>query len=125
MRDFTSELTAIPGVGEKTRLLRNLGSIQRVANASVAELSPFVGAKTAAEIIEHFSRQRALAGGNSGEADVAENEADLATNEAARKTSKLQRTLTLLRLNRSLLKRDSTTRKARPKICSQYALSII
>jgi len=87
MRDFTSELTAIPGVGEKrkTRLLRNLGSIQRVANASVAELSPFVGAKTAAEIIEHFSRQRALAGGNSGEADVAENEADLATNEAARK----------------------------------------
>ena len=63
MRDFTSELTAIPGVGEKrkTRLLRNLGSIQRVANASVAELSPFVGAKTAAEIVEHFRRQRALA----------------------------------------------------------------
>ncbi|MDT5124228.1 MAG: excinuclease subunit [Acidobacteriota bacterium] len=65
LRDFTSELTAIPGVGEKrkTRLLRNLGSIQRVANASVAELSPFVGRKTAEEIVDHFTRQRALAEG--------------------------------------------------------------
>jgi excinuclease ABC subunit C len=63
LRDFTSELSAIPGVGEKrkTRLLRNLGSIQRVANASVAELSPFVGRKTAEEIAGHFARQRALA----------------------------------------------------------------
>jgi excinuclease ABC subunit C len=65
LRDFTSELTAIPGVGEKrkTRLLRSLGSIQRVASASVAELSPFVGRKTAEEIVTHFARQRALAGG--------------------------------------------------------------
>jgi excinuclease ABC subunit C len=65
LRDFTSELTAIPGVGEKrkTRLLRNLGSIQRVATATVAELSPFVGRKTAEEIVEHFTRQRALAEG--------------------------------------------------------------
>jgi excinuclease ABC subunit C len=65
LRDFTSELTAIPGVGEKrkTRLLRNFGSIQRVANASVAELSPFVGRKTAEDVVEHFTRQRALAGG--------------------------------------------------------------
>ncbi|HEV7859952.1 MAG TPA: excinuclease ABC subunit UvrC [Pyrinomonadaceae bacterium] len=64
LRDFTSELTAIPGVGDKrkNRLLRNLGSIQRVSNASVAELAPFVGRKTAEEIVEHFSRQRALAG---------------------------------------------------------------
>src|ERR671929_363355 len=56
LRDFTSELTAIPGVGEKrkTRLLRNLGSIQRVASASVAELTPFVGRKTAEDIFEHF-----------------------------------------------------------------------
>ena len=65
LRDFTSELTAIPGVGEKrkTRLLRNFGSIQRVSNASVAELSPFVGRKTAEDVVEHFTRQRALAGG--------------------------------------------------------------
>ncbi|MEA2174803.1 MAG: excinuclease subunit, partial [Blastocatellia bacterium] len=64
LRDFTSELTAIPGVGDKrkNRLLRNLGSIQRVANASVAELAPFVDRKTAEEIVEHFTRQRALAG---------------------------------------------------------------
>lgn len=68
LRDFTSELSDIPGVGEKrkTRLLRNLGSIQRVANASVVELSPFVGRRTAEEIVAHFARQRALAGGDGG-----------------------------------------------------------
>ena len=65
LRDFTSELTAIPGVGakRKTRLLRHFGSIQRVAHASVSELSPFVGLKTAQEISQHFARQRALAEG--------------------------------------------------------------
>jgi excinuclease ABC subunit C len=65
LRDFSSELTAIPGVGEKrkSRLLRNLGSIQRIAKASVPELSPFVGPKTAQEIFDHFERQRALAEG--------------------------------------------------------------
>src|SRR2546430_3813371 len=65
LRDFTSELTAIPGVGDKrkNRLLRNLGSIQRIAQASVSELAPFVGRKTAEEIVEHFARQRALAEG--------------------------------------------------------------
>lgn len=63
LRDFTSELTAIPGVGakRKTRLLRHFGSIQRVAQAGISELSPFVGLKTAQEIVEHFLRQRALA----------------------------------------------------------------
>jgi excinuclease ABC subunit C len=63
LRDFTSELTAIPGVGakRKTRLLRHFGSIQRVSQASVSELSPFVGLKTAQEIADHFARQRALA----------------------------------------------------------------
>ena len=64
LRDFTSELTAIPGVGEKrkNRLLRNLGSISKVAEATVEQLSPFVGRKTAEDIVEHFRRQRALAG---------------------------------------------------------------
>ena len=63
LRDFTSELTAIPGVGEKRkgRLLRHFGSIQRVANASISELAPFVGRKTAEEIADHFERQRGLA----------------------------------------------------------------
>ena len=63
MRDFTSELTAIPKVGEKRKLklLRNFGSIERIAKATIEELSPFVGAKTAREIFEHFEKQRILA----------------------------------------------------------------
>jgi excinuclease ABC subunit C len=65
LRDFTSELSAIPGVGEKrkTRLLRHFGSIQKISTATREELSPFVGKKTATEIVEHFARQRALAEG--------------------------------------------------------------
>lgn len=63
MRDFTSELTAIPGVAEKRKmkLLRNFGSIERIAKASTDELAPFVGAKTAQIIFDHFERQRKLA----------------------------------------------------------------
>jgi excinuclease ABC subunit C len=65
LRDFTSELSAIPGVGEKrkTRLLRHFGSIHRISEASIEELAPFVGGKTATEIVDHFVRQRALAEG--------------------------------------------------------------
>jgi excinuclease ABC subunit C len=61
-RDFTSELSEIPGVGEKRKmkLLRNFGSIERIAKASAEELKPFVGAKAAAEIAGHFEKQRAL-----------------------------------------------------------------
>ncbi len=63
MRDFTSELTAIEGVGEKRKLklLRNFGSIERIAKASVEELKVFVGEKTAKLVFEHFERQRKLA----------------------------------------------------------------
>ncbi|MGC2238159.1 MAG: excinuclease ABC subunit UvrC [Pyrinomonadaceae bacterium] len=63
MRDFTSELTAIEGVGEKRKmkLLRSFGSIERIAKASVEELTPFVGLKTANLIFGHFERQRKLA----------------------------------------------------------------
>ena len=65
LRDFTSELSAIPGVGEKrkTRLLRHFGSIHRISEASVEELAPFVGRQTATEIVAHFERQRALVEG--------------------------------------------------------------
>jgi excinuclease ABC subunit C len=92
LRDFTSELSDIPGVGEKrkTRLLRNLGSIQRVANASVAELSPFVGRKTAEEIVAHFARQRALAEGGGGNDETSDDDTAAATqssNTAARQSS--------------------------------------
>jgi excinuclease ABC subunit C len=63
MRDFTSELSEIPGVGEKRKLklLRQFGSIERIAKATAAELTPFVGQKTAAEIADHFEKQRSLA----------------------------------------------------------------
>ncbi|MDX2043941.1 MAG: helix-hairpin-helix domain-containing protein, partial [Acidobacteriota bacterium] len=56
MRDFQSELTSIPGVGEKLkdRLLRNFGSLKRVSEASVEELKPFVGRQQAERIAEHF-----------------------------------------------------------------------
>ena len=62
-RDFTSELTAIEGVGDKRKmkLLRNFGSIERIAKASIEELSPFVGLKTAKLVFDHFERQRKLA----------------------------------------------------------------
>jgi excinuclease ABC subunit C len=61
MRDFTSELTSIPGVGEKLkeRLLRNFGSLKRVSEATVAELKPFVGQKQAEMIVEHFKERNA------------------------------------------------------------------
>ena len=60
MRDFQSELTSIPGVGEKLkeRLLRNFGSLKRVSEATVAELRPFVGQKQAERIVEHFTRAK-------------------------------------------------------------------
>ncbi len=62
-RDFTSELSEIPGVGEKRKmkLLRNFGSIERIAKATLDELKPFVGPKTATEIAEHFENQKNLA----------------------------------------------------------------
>lgn len=63
-RDFTSELSEIPGVGDKRKmkLLRNFGSIERIAKATVEELKPFVGGKAAAEIAGHFEKQRGLSG---------------------------------------------------------------
>jgi excinuclease ABC subunit C len=75
LRDFTSELSEIPGVGDKRkgRLLRHFGSIQRIAAASAMELTPFVGKKTAQEIEDHFARQRSLA----ESATVGTNEATL------------------------------------------------
>jgi excinuclease ABC subunit C len=59
-RDLTSELLAIPGIGEirKNRLLRNLGSIERIRRATVEELRPFVGEELARRIVAHFSSQR-------------------------------------------------------------------
>ena len=65
-RDFTSELSEIPGIGDKRKmkLLRSFGSIERIAKASVDELRPYVGAKAAAQIAAHFERQRHVADGS-------------------------------------------------------------
>ena len=62
-RDFTSELSEIPGIGEKRKmkLLREFGSIERIAKADADELSPFVGPKAATDIATHFENQRKLA----------------------------------------------------------------
>jgi excinuclease ABC subunit C len=70
MRDFQSDLTSIPGVGEKlkARLLRNFGSLKRVSEASFAELKPFVGERQAERIVEHF------AGLRSAQSDAADEE---------------------------------------------------
>jgi len=62
-RDFSSELSDIPGIGSKRKmkLLKSFGSIERIAKAPVEELRPFVGPKAAAEIAAHFEKQRSLA----------------------------------------------------------------
>jgi len=62
-RDFTSELSEIPFIGDKRKmkLLRNFGSIERIAKADVNELRPVVGVKAAIEIFRHFDEQRKLA----------------------------------------------------------------
>jgi excinuclease ABC subunit C len=64
MRDFSSELEAIPGVGSirRRRLLKTFGSIERIAQASINDLKPTVGATTALEIFTHFEKQREIAG---------------------------------------------------------------
>ena len=73
-RDFSSELSEIPGVGDKRkmRLLREFGSIERIAKASADELKPFVGGKTATEIANHFEKQRSLTLGRANRTAVEE-----------------------------------------------------
>ncbi len=70
-RDFSSELSEIPMIGEKRKmkLLKSFGSIERIARASAEELHPFVGGAAAAAIIDHFERQRELGGKHEPEPD--------------------------------------------------------
>ncbi len=62
-RDFTSELSEIPGIGEKRKmkLLKEFGSIERIAKLSIEAMVPFVGKKAATDIAAHFENQRGLA----------------------------------------------------------------
>lgn len=58
IRDFSSELDGIEGIGEKRRkrLLQNFGSVARILQASVEELTPFVGATLAQKIKERLGQ---------------------------------------------------------------------
>src|SRR5687767_12216000 len=58
MRDLRSELDDVPGIGPRRRraLLRAFGSLAGVRRATREELEPVVGAKTAAAVIDYFSR---------------------------------------------------------------------
>ena len=58
MRDRSTELREIPGVGESTtrRLLEHFGSVQAVRQADVAALSAVVTRTQAAAILEHFQK---------------------------------------------------------------------
>jgi excinuclease ABC subunit C len=69
-RDFSSELLEIPRIGDKRkmRLLREFGSIERIANASETDLKRIVGSIAAAEIAEHFKLQRKLGDGSAEDA---------------------------------------------------------
>jgi len=58
MRDRTTELREIPGVGERTtrRLLEHFGSLQAVKQADVAALSAVVTKSQAEAILQHFQK---------------------------------------------------------------------
>ncbi len=61
MRDRSTELLQIPGVGESTtrRLLEHFGSVQAVRQADPAALSAVVTRAQAEAILEHFRKQDA------------------------------------------------------------------
>jgi excinuclease ABC subunit C len=58
MRDRSTELREIPGVGERTtrRLLEHFGSVQAVKQADVAALSAVVTRSQAEAILTHFRK---------------------------------------------------------------------
>jgi len=61
IRDRSTELLEIPGVGERTsrRLLEHFGSMQAVRQADAAALSAVVTRTQAEGILEHFSKAKA------------------------------------------------------------------
>ena len=58
MRDRSTELLEIPGVGESTtrRLLQHFGSVQAVKSADGAALSAVVTRSQADAILQHFRK---------------------------------------------------------------------
>lgn len=59
MRDRSTELLEIPGVGESTtrRLLQHFGSVQAVRHADASALTAVVTRTQAEAILEHFRKQ--------------------------------------------------------------------
>ncbi len=59
IRDRSTELREVPGVGERTtrRLLEHFGSLQAVKQADVAALSAVVTRSQAEAILQHFQKQ--------------------------------------------------------------------
>lgn len=55
-KQLRSELDGLPGIGTKLKvvLLRHFGSVSKVADATLAELSTVVGAQRARGVYEHF-----------------------------------------------------------------------
>lgn len=55
-RTIRTELTEIPGIGDKTaeRLLRHFGSVEAISGLTEEEISSVAGKKTAASIYRHF-----------------------------------------------------------------------
>ncbi len=60
MRDLTSELDHVSGIGPKRRraLLRRFGSLSNVGRATREELDPVVGSTAARAVIAHFQQSR-------------------------------------------------------------------
>jgi excinuclease ABC subunit C len=58
MRDRSTELQEVPGIGEQTtrRLLQHFGSLQAVKNADAAALSAVVNHSQAEAILKHFQK---------------------------------------------------------------------
>jgi excinuclease ABC subunit C len=55
-KTLTSELLKVPGIGEKTarKLLRHFGSVKKIRNATLEELTETVGPKTAERLVEYL-----------------------------------------------------------------------
>jgi excinuclease ABC subunit C len=62
MRDFSSELDGVTGIGPKRRraLLQRFGSLTNIGRATREELVPVVGPKAAMAVIEHFQNANAI-----------------------------------------------------------------
>jgi excinuclease ABC subunit C len=59
-KTLKSELLEVPGIGQKTvqRLLKRFGSVKKVRNATLEDLTDTIGKKTAERLVEYLSSGR-------------------------------------------------------------------